>query len=261
MHTLILLMSLSFACVVEASAADVSGSWMGVTQCPLGQLTVNVDIKGKTGTFRESYSAGNPAPVSIPVSVRFKTGHQGIWVYFETGNDWHDGLLSGDGSSIRMDGMGDCRDYYLRRTRSPTDQASTGKGSAAPSKGVSASGIEPTEAEMRAAVERDLSGQGNASGAPGELRVQNPAGGMSVEIQDFEKLECSPAQGRGRAGYDCRYLVTVRSQMYSPGGSAAGNEHADAVNKLMDVLTGGKIASNSKGRFVKATGRWVVIHD
>lgn len=118
--------------------------------------------------------------------------------------------------------------------------------------------LEPTEQEMRHAVEQALSGQGNASGAANELRIDNPLNGITVGIIDFEKLSCVPANGK--PGFTCDYRIATRMHVHSNEGSAAGQGHAAAVNQLMSWLSGGRTEGSTStvtARFVKAKGKWV----
>jgi hypothetical protein len=247
----------------SAQEQDVSGVWTGSTTCPLGASSVTVNVQGNKGTFVQSYTAGSPAPQSTPVSVRFMKGHQGLWVYFQADGDYHDGLLAVNGRTLKMDGMGDCRDYVLVRRAASSDQAAAADDGTRPrTEAPSLPGQEPTETEMRGALELELAEKGNASRTPGEFRTENALSGMSVQLQDFEKLGCARAQGR--AGFQCDYMVRMGMKMYSTEGSAAGDAHAEAVNNLMEMITGGQSASaqqNASARFVRARGRWVVLRD
>lgn len=117
---------------------------------------------------------------------------------------------------------------------------------------------EPTEQEMRDAVEQALSGQGNARGESNEFRIDNPLNGITLGVTDFEKLSCVPASGK--PGFVCDYRITTRMSVHSNEGSAAGQGHAQAVNQLMSWLSGGRTEGSTStvtARFVKSKGAWV----
>ncbi|QSA95654.1 hypothetical protein [Methylococcus sp. EFPC2] len=89
---------------------------------------------------------------------------------------------------------------------------------------------EPSESEMKSAIERTMVQRGGTQGAPGEVVVENALSGVSLKIVDFEKLGCSPAQG---AGYFCTYQITTKANFYSNEGTRAGNNHAAGANALL----------------------------
>lgn len=262
MHTAavwVLLAAASGLALPVTAAPDVSGTWTGATQCPLGRVMFKVDIQGTSGTINHSgYDPARQKSEHIPVQLRFMRGHQGEWVYLENRQQqkYFNGLLSGDGRKLQMSRIGDCVPLVLIRTGSPPapDTASAGT---APGE------IGPSQAQMRAAIERGRASRaGGGQGPNKELRLENGVSGMSVQIHNFEKLGCERA--RGRPGYVCDYSITQGMQMYAPDRTAAGSAHADAVNKMMEVLTGGVSRSaktNGSARFVQTRGGWQVLRD
>lgn len=240
-----------------AETTDVSGRWTGKTVCPGGSMVFTIDIEGRTGTF--SYGP-NKKPLSYPVKISTETGWEGEWVYFTPANsgqrgslDYFNGLLSANGRTLTVRpgvGIGDCRGFSLARSAVPSSQPSSTV--AGPPQG-----REPTEEEMRAAVEYSLHGDAES------LEINNPLNGASASIDQLEKLNCEPH--KGKPGYFCDYILSVSLQFHSNEGTVDGNKHADAVQKLYDWLNGGSNAReaivSSRFLYVKSKNRWMRFKD
>lgn len=66
---------------------------------------------------------------------------------------------------------------------------------------------EPSEKEMRQAIERAMVDRGGTRTGAGEISVDNPLNGVGIRITEFTKLGCEAAmQG---AGYICSYHYTT----------------------------------------------------
>lgn len=212
----------------QEDLADVSGKWSGATRCPLGPSTLDVDIKGKAGTFRQSYPSGTPAPFDTPITIRYMSGHQGLWVYLETkeSGPYHStsGLLSVDGSAIAMGGMGNCEDYVLTRTTSPTAQASAGHaplGAFAPSK----TGPPNGDAIVQAMTNEWVAFNGTRLGDR-RVRAVHGLGVVDLTFEPAQDLSCREA---GAAVYDCSFTHKVQMD-FSP------TTHAFGESPLMKIL-------------------------
>lgn len=90
----------------------------------------------------------------------------------------------------------------------------------------------------------------------------NPINGMSVSIEDFEKLSCVAAQNK--PGFVCDYRVTVKTGFHLNEGTADGHAHAQAVTTLMILMNGGRPLVESSAvtaRFVHSKGEWIRLPD
>lgn len=210
--------SLLFAEPTEAAEPDVSGTWTGVTQCPMGQSALTVQVGGKAGTFRHSYLSGKPVPTSTPVTVRFMTGHQGLWVYFVNSqkSQYHDGLLSPDGRTIRMDGMGACSDYVLTRNGG----GAAGQGSAQGPARAPADVVAPSQAgqpngeDIIQAMTNEWVGRNGVRLSNSSVRVAMPGmqmiGAVDLTFPPVRGISC---QKGGPVAYDCRYTSGLKATM------------------------------------------------
>lgn len=216
--TLALSAALMFADPTEAAEPDVSGTWTGVTQCPLGRLALTVQVKGKTGTFGESYSSGKPAPASTPVTVRFMTGHQGQWIYFVNAqkSEYHDGLLSPDGRTIRMDGMGACSDYVLTRN----GDGVAGKGPAQSPARASPAVVGPSQVgqpngdAIIQAMTNEWVARNGVRLSSSSVRVAMPGmqmiGAVDLTFPPVRGISCRKG---GPGAYDCQYTSGLKATM------------------------------------------------
>lgn len=242
--------------VAVQAAADVNGRWIGRTTCPLGAVEIEVTARDGAGTFRHSgYGAQKLRPLAFPIKLEAKTGWEGEWIYFRTteddsNGDWRhfSGLLAKDGGSIHVRGvaLGDCREFRLVRVVNQPVRAPVVK--AAPV------GREPTEAEMRSAVEYALQGNKDAR------EINAGPSGAKIRIEQFQKLDC--VRATSKPGYVCDYMASVDMRFHSNEGTAAGNAHADAVNTLLGWVmnqAGGNVPTAQQGRFlyVESLKRWV----
>lgn len=108
---------------------------------------------------------------------------------------------------------------------------------------------EPTEAEMKQAVERNI-------------QIDNPLNGMTVQISDLKKIACADA--KDKPGYICDYTMTASMSFHSNEGTSGGQQHANAVNQLMMMLNGGRPmveTTAATSRFVKSDGQWMRLPD
>ncbi len=110
---------------------------------------------------------------------------------------------------------------------------------------------EPTEEEMKEAMERTMQDQGGQRRADGSIGVDNPIAGGGVKIVNFEKLGCTLASYG--AGYDCTCRVTTSLSMQSNDGTEAGAKVAEIWGKLY----GEKISTMTK-RFVRSKEGWIM---
>lgn len=250
-----LAMLLATPAAVQA-APEMDGRWIGRTTCPLGAVEIEVTARDGTGTFRHSgYGEQKLHPTTFPIKLEAKAGWEGEWIYFQTTEgdssaDWRqfNGLLAKDGSSIHVRGvaLGDCREFRLVRVvdqpvRAPVVKAAPG-------------GREPTEAEMRSAVEYALQGNQDAR------EINAGLSGAKIRLEQFQKLDC--VRATGKPGYACDYTASVDMRFHSNEGTAAGNAHADAVNTLFGWMVksaGGNVPTAQQGRFlyVESLKRWV----
>ena len=111
-----------------ASEPDLSGTWTGSTECPLGHVSFKVEIKGKTGTFKHSgFDAKNPKPEDLPATVRFMPDpDKRALLDITDRREVYEGALSRDGSTLHMRGMGACKDYVLTRMGGSRKQVGSG---------------------------------------------------------------------------------------------------------------------------------------
>jgi hypothetical protein len=206
------------AAPTQAAEPDVSGTWTGVTQCPLGRSALTVQVNGKAGTFRHSYSAANVKPKISRVTVRFMTGYQGLWIYFENPQnaEYHDGLLSADGRTIRMNGMGACSDYVLTRNGGGTEGKTSAQGPArAPAEVLATPQVgQPNgDAIIQAMTNEWITRNGVRLGS-NSVRVAMPGmemiGAVDLTFPPVQGISC---QKRGPVAYDCRYISALKATL------------------------------------------------
>lgn len=112
---------------------------------------------------------------------------------------------------------------------------------------------EPTEQEMRRAIDYAIQGD-NA-----EACFANPVAGLCVKITHFRKIACAPA--RGRAGYFCDYEIAQDATYYE--NTRQGMKRSEGMDALMTMMkafvpdVGAPVATS--GRFVYSTEhkRWM----
>lgn len=267
-HRLALCGLLGFAASAQPALAadtDVSGRWTGKTRCPLGLVNFTIDVEGNTGTFSHGgYGPNKLHPLSYPITIRLMKGWEGEWVYFQNAESSApasfsdlNGLLSTDGRKLEVRrgvSTGDCQAFWLTRSSIPQPQPATPAAEPlAPPQH-----REPTEAEMRAALEYSLYGDSDA------YRVDNPLNGMATYVNNFAKLGCSPAHAK--AGYMCDYTVELDMQFHSNEGTAAGNDYAGAVQRVLDILIATKTppgpqTSSARFLYVPPKARWMKMSD
>jgi hypothetical protein len=117
---------------------------------------------------------------------------------------------------------------------------------------------EPTEEEMKRAMERAMLQRGGTQTRPGEVSIDNSINGMTLTIISFRKLGCEPAnQG---PGYVCSYHVRSKMTAHSNEGTRAGDRHAAAVNQLLLGIMGGReeAADTATRRFLRMDDEWVM---
>jgi hypothetical protein len=247
-------------CVV-ADLPDLDGRWVGKTTCPLGAVTFVIDLDGGLGTFAHGgYGPDKVYPLSFPVKVALSDGWEGQWIYFNSQDSnvqnsfaGMSALLSADGKKLDVRSsvsLGDCRGFQLTKSRPPINLPIVDEDtpSGAPD------GREPSEDEMRQAVEYALHGDGEA------LEINNPLNGAKVSITSFDKLACVNALGR--PGYTCDYTVSTGMVFHSNDGTTNGRKHAQAVNDFMGYLEGmtnapKETAVTARFLYVKSKGHWV----
>jgi len=117
---------------------------------------------------------------------------------------------------------------------------------------------EPSEQEMRQAIEQAMVQRGGSQTRSGEISVDNPINGMTMTLTAFTKLGCEPAN-RG-PGYVCSYHVKTKMSAHSNEGSRQGDNHAAAVNQLLRAMMGGQeeVADTATRRFLRMGDQWVM---
>lgn len=237
-----------------AEATDVSGRWTGTTLCPPGPVSFTIDVQGTKGTF--SHGTRKDQQRSHPIAISTMKGWEGMWINFypsEAGYrgsfEYFNGLLSPDGRNLTVragPGIGDCRGFTLTRREIPSSQSSS-KVTGPPQ------GREPTEEEMRAAVEYSLHGDADS------LKINNSLSGVTASIDHFEKLNCEPH--KTRPGYFCDYIMSTDVQFHSNEGTEAGNKHAQGVQLMYEMFKGKSNAPDpvvsSRFLYVKSKNRWM----
>lgn len=228
-----------------AKTIDLSGKWTGKTLCPLGEVSFTIEVKGRTGTFSHSgYGPNKMHPARFPIGIRTTTGWEGEWVYFEkpvqSARDHESfssisGLLSADERtlSVRGIGIGDCSAFKLTKATVPSSEPSTPVARRS-------RGGEPSEKEMRAAVEYYL---GNIGGREN---------GATTTLSKFKKHGCTLA--KERPGYLCEYTLQVNYQ-----------NHFKAHDDLFRWIMGGRDLPEETAyrRFLydSSRNRWVLYKD
>ena len=115
---------------------------------------------------------------------------------------------------------------------------------------------EPTEKEMRQAIERAMVDQGGTRSGSGEISIDNPLNGLGIRITEFTKLGCEAAfQG---PGYICSYHIMGSMAAHSNDGTRQGDKHAAAINQLLRLFMGGRdeIGGSVTRRFLKMGDAW-----
>lgn len=115
---------------------------------------------------------------------------------------------------------------------------------------------EPTPAEMKNALLQAAQQRGGVRSSSDSISANNPIGGVSFTIVHFEKIGCEKAASR--AGYNCDYSIAMKAEAHSTEGTAAGDQHAQAMTALMGAFIDNRITTESR-RFVQYGGRWVVL--
>jgi hypothetical protein len=107
---------------------------------------------------------------------------------------------------------------------------------------VQARGPEPSEADMRAALEYAM------YASNGDTEIDNGVASGVLSIKQFQKHGCVPAEGAD--GYYCEYLIEAALEMQANDGGGVN------WNDLLDVML---VPENASGRFVYDTAlqRWV----
>lgn len=103
-------------------------------------------------------------------------------------------------------------------------------------------GPEPSEADMRAALEYAM------YASNGETRIDNGVARSVLSIKQFQKQGCMPAEAAD--GYYCEYLIEAAMELQAnDGGGVDWNDFLDAM----------LVPENASGRFVYDTSlqRWV----
>jgi hypothetical protein len=117
---------------------------------------------------------------------------------------------------------------------------------------------EPSEIEMKEAVLAAMLGRGGAKSGDNGITMNNPINGMSLTFIQFNKIACEKAS---RPGFNCDYEYAGRMSAHSNEGTAAGNNHSQAVNALMGMLGAQESRGAGSKRFVKSGKRWIMIQE
>ncbi|HEY0290365.1 MAG TPA: hypothetical protein VGC62_25720 [Pseudomonas sp.] len=235
---------------------NVNGRWTGQTRCPLGLAVFTIDIRDGSGTVSHGgYGPERSHPLNYPIQPAFVKGWEGSWVYFKAVDKNYqgsfaglNGLLSADGQTIDVrsqTALGDCKPFALSR-----ESIAVSKPSIAQAPIGHVDRREPTEAEMRQAVEQSIT-----------RSINSPINGMNIYVVEFRKLACEKAVQK--PGYICDYYVHTDQQFHSNEGTSAGQQHADAVQTMFDWVIKNTNANKTEvqGRFlyVAPERRWVVL--
>lgn len=236
--------------------SDFDGTWTGQARCPLGITAVTIQVKGSSGTLSHAgFGPERIGPLSYPITPTYVRDGEGSKVYFKAVKPKYypfegiNGLLSSDGRHLevrRQAYLGDCEPFMLSRAQSTVSKPPISKAAAG-----AVQGREPTEAEMRAAVEQS------------NTRVSSPINSLSVYVVDFKKLGCQKAAEN--QGYFCEYYVETEQEFHSTENSAAGQGHGDVVNSIFKgmVKAAGANKVQVQGRFlyVPSEGRWRLVEE
>src|SRR3569832_2830104 len=112
---------------------------------------------------------------------------------------------------------------------------------------------EPTQAEMKDALLREMENRGAKRNDDNSVAINNPIAGMIIRIETFVKLGCKPA-GYG-VGYECTYTVKLSNSFHSNDGTKRGDEQLGVWNKYL----GGPLGENTTAKkFVKGTQGWMI---
>lgn len=117
---------------------------------------------------------------------------------------------------------------------------------------------EPSEVEMRGAIDRAMVDRGGTKTKSGEISVDNPLNGVGLRITEFTKLGCEVAvQG---PGYVCSYHYMAKMSAHSNEGTRQGDNHAAGVNQLLKALRGGReeVGGSATRRFIRMGDEWIM---
>lgn len=234
---------------------DVDGTWTGQTQCPSGITAITIQVKGDSGTLSHGgFGPERVSPLSYPIKLAFVRDREGSKVYFRAVKPKYypfegiNGLLSPDGRQLdvrRQAYLGDCEPFFLSRA-----QLSASKPTTAKATGGAMPGREPTEAEMRGAVEQQAN-----------TRVSSPINTLSVHVVDFKKLGCQ--KSAEHPDYICEYFVQTDQAFNSTENTMAGQEHGKTVNglikEIMQATGANKAQVQGRFRYVPSQGRWQIV--
>jgi len=237
--------------------SDFDGTWTGQTRCPPGITGLTIQVKGSSGTLSHGgFGPERDSPLSYPIKPTFVRDREGSKVYFMPVHPKYypfegiNGLLSADGRHLdvrRQAYLGDCEPFVLSRAQSTVSKPQISKAPAG-----AALGREPTEPEMRAAVELQVN-----------TRVNSPINALSVYVVDFKKQRCQ--KSAENQGYICDYYVETGQEFHSTENSAAGQGHGNAVNGVLNgmVKAAGANKSQVQDRFlyVPSEGRWRIVEE
>jgi hypothetical protein len=109
----------------------------------------------------------------------------------------------------------------------------------------------PTDEELLSAVKYAVSGGDGHS-----VSINNPISGATIEVKSFENLGCEKAGGA--PGYVCDYLIELSFKLHSNEGTAAGQQHANALNAIMSGIQAMQNAGGprpQRARFAYSTSR------
>lgn len=240
--------------VLASDGPNVDGKWSGQTRCPMGLAVFTIEIQGEAGMLSHGgYGPERVAPLEYEIKPAFMKGWEGSWVYFKpVDQTYHgsfaglNGLISANGQAIEVrsqTGLGDCKPFVLSREVLAVPKPITD-----PEPKESVDRREPTESEMRQAVEQSIT-----------TNINNPINGMSIYVVDFKKRACQKAVQK--PGYTCDYYVHTDHKLNSNEGTAGGQQHADALQTMLDRMMNSSRANKVEyqGRFlyVATESRWV----
>lgn len=145
----------------------------------------------------------------------------------------------------------------VRQNYRPTVRPGSGERATpdAPQASGAPAAAEPTEEEMKEALERTAQRRGGQRRADGSVGVDNFIAGASVRILKFEKLGCTPA-GYG-AGYFCNYDITTSLSVHSNEETDAGKRHADGLNTFLGWFGAKSVNETPTKRFVRSKEGWI----
>lgn len=116
---------------------------------------------------------------------------------------------------------------------------------------------EPTAAQMKEALLQGMQHRGGTRSGSSAVSIDNSINGMDIAVSHFEKLGCEKAVSQ--SGYNCDYAYSIDLGAHSNENSAAGDQHARAMNTLMKFFIPQNQVRTSSRRFIQSGSRWVVI--